>query len=281
LDQEFDMFRRIAFAAAALMIPSWLAAQTPAFPRTPEGKPDFSGIWQTGGISLTGGPQGNIVGAGGGARGGAGAAPRGGAPRGGAPRGGAAPQGRGAGAAGGAAGLPTQPPMKPDALAKSNAMTNKDDPTVHCLPPGVPRVIGMPMPFEIVQTPKQVVILYEAFSTFRVIPTDGREPIPLAPSFNGESAGRWDGDTLVVEVKNFNGKIWGPGNMKDTSDKYRVVERYTPNGNNIAYEAIIEDPEVLTGPFVYRATLQRPPETRVAEYICVENNIDVEHLVGR
>jgi hypothetical protein len=263
--------KRIAFTAVILSVAGILSAQTPvgSGPRTADGKPDLSGIWQTGGISLTGGPQGNVVGA-----------PRGAA----APRGGGAPAGRGGGrgaAQGPYAQLPTDPPMQPWAQQKSAAMTNVDDPTVHCFMPGVPRIVSMPMPFEIVQTPKQVVILYEAFRAFRIIPTDGRTPAGEAlPSFMGESVGRWDGDTLVVDVKNFNGKIWGPGNMKVTSESLHVVERYTLNGNTIAYEAMIEDPKVLTGPFVYRATMQRPSDTRIMEYECMENNVDIPHLVG-
>lgn len=267
------------FAAAFLLISGALFAQAPAaaIPRTPEGKPDFSGIWQTGGISLTGGPQGNVVPANppaAAARGGAGA------------RGGGAPAGRGAGAPAGGRGqaapgaLPTTATLQPWAAEKAAKLTNKDDPTVHCFMPGVPRVVGMPMPFEIVQTPKQVVILYEAFRAFRIIPTDGRkQPGEVLPSYMGDSTGRWEGDVLVVEVKNFNGKIWGPGDMKVTSEEMRVVERYTHQGDSIAYEAVIEDPKVLTGPFVYRTTMRRPPETRVMEYECLENNIDIPHLV--
>ena len=94
----------------------------------------------------------------------------------------------------------------------------------------------------------------------------------------GDSKGHWEGDTLVVDVKNFNGQTWGPGNMRVTSDAMHVIERYTPAGDTIAYEARVEDPKVLTGPFVYRTTIRRPPETRVAEYECLENNIDVPHL---
>ncbi|HEX4998074.1 MAG TPA: hypothetical protein VFY29_07610, partial [Terriglobia bacterium] len=196
----------------------------------------------------------------------------------GAARGGA---GRG-GAQGDYASLPTQPSLQPWAQEKSAAMTNIDDPTVHCLLPGVPRVVGLPFPFQIVQTPKDVFILYEVFHAFRIIPVDGRPPVGEAlPSFMGDSVGHWEGDTLVVEVKNFNGKIWGPGNMKVTSDAYSVVERYTPNGNTISYEAKIEDPKVLNGPFVYRATMQRPSETAIREYECLENNIDLPHLGGR
>lgn len=258
------MFKRLSLSIAAILVSGSALAQTPnaSVPRTADGKPDLSGVWQTGGISLEG-TQANVV-----PPRPATAAPAAPAPAG--PR----PQPTGEYAA-----LPTQPALQPWAAEKAKALTNKDDPTVHCFLPGVPRIIGMPMPFEIVQTPKQVVILYEAFRAFRIIPTDGRKsPGETLPSYMGDSVGHWEGDTLVVDVKNFNGQIWGPGNMRVTSDAMHVTERYTPTGNTIAYEAKIEDPKVLTGPFVYRTTIRRPPETRVAEYECLENNIDVPHL---
>ena len=263
------MFKAIGSLVAALFIAGAAFAQAPAaIKRTPDGKPDLSGVWQTGGISLSG-TQSNVVSA-------ATAAPAAGA-RGGAPAG-----ARGAG--GGQRGGPPAPgalSMQPWAAEKAAAMKNIDDPTVHCFQPGVPRVVGMPMPFEIVQTPNKIVILYEAFRSYRIIPTDGKKPAGESlPSYNGDSVGRWEGDTLVVDVTNFNGKIWGPGNMKVTSDAYHVVERYTPAGNTIAYEATIEDPKVLTQPFVYRSTFQKPPETRVMEYECLENNINLKSIVN-
>jgi hypothetical protein len=170
--------------------------------------------------------------------------------------------------------------LQPWAAEKIKGYKNIDDPTVHCFMPGVPRVVGMPFPFQIVQTPDQIVILYEAFRTFRVNPTNGKKlPGDGIPGYNGDSVGHWEGDTLVVDVTNFNGKIWGPGNMKITSDKYHVVERYTPNGDAIAYEATIEDPGVLTGPFVYRSNMRHPPETHVMEYECLENNINLNTII--
>jgi hypothetical protein len=170
--------------------------------------------------------------------------------------------------------------MQQWAADQAAKMKNIDDPTVHCLMPGVPRIISMPFPLEIIQTPNKIAILYEAFRTIRVIPTDGKlVGGEAAPSFNGDSVGHWEGDTLVVNVTNFNGRIWGPGNMKVTSDQYHVVERYTLQGDALAYEAVIEDPKVLTGPFVYRATLRHPPETRIMEYECAENNINLQSIV--
>jgi hypothetical protein len=273
------MFKPGTAVILTTFMASMALAQAPAaaIKRTADGKPDLSGIWQTGGISLTGGAQGNIVPAAApapaaGARGGGAAAPGGGAPAG--ARGGAAGQ------RGGGAPAPGALSMQPWSAEKSAAMKNIDDPTVHCFQPGVPRVFGMPMPFEIVQTPNKIVILYEAFRSYRIIPTDGKKPAGESlPSFNGDSVGRWEGDTLVVDVTNFNGRIWGPGNMKVTSDAYRVVERYTVSGDTIAYEATIEDPKVLTQPYVYRTTFRKPPETRIMEYECLENNINLDSII--
>jgi hypothetical protein len=258
---------------------SALLAQAPAAPikRMPDGKPDFSGIWQGGGISARGATA-NVVPPAGAA---AAAAPAAGA------RGGAAPAGGRGGRGGGgpvgsqaSAGLPTAPTLQPWAVEKTRNLKNIDDPTVHCFQPGVPRVVGMPFPLEIVQTPNKIAILYEAFRTYRIFPTDGKKVGGESiPGYNGDSVGRWDGDTLVVEVTNFNGKIWGPGAMRITSDKYKVTERYNLVGDTLAYEAIIEDPGVLTGPFVYRATLTRPAETRIMEYECLENNINLSSIV--
>ena len=263
------MLKPLTLSLGGLLISATVLAQAPgaSVPRTPDGKPDFSGVWQTGGISLSG-TQANVVPA-------TPAAPAQAAPAPGGGGGGAKPTGE-------YAALPTQPPLQPWAAEKVKGLTAKDDPTVRCFMPGVPRAFSMPMPFEIVQTPKQIVILYEAFRAFRIIPTDGRKPVgETLPGYMGDSNGRWEGDTLVVDVKNFNGTIWGPGNMRVTSEAYQVTERYTHRGDTIVYEARIEDPKVLTGPFVFRTTMRRPPETRVAEYECLEGNDDVPHLVGQ
>jgi hypothetical protein len=279
------MFKLASALTLGLLVSSAVFAQAPApaapIKRLPDGKPDFSGIWQGGGISAQG-PTANVVSAApaapaaaAGGRGGAPAAAGGGARGGGGGRGGGAPVGSQA-----SAGLPTTPTLQPWAVEKTRNLKNIDDPTVHCFQPGVPRVVGMPFPLEIVQTTNKMVILYEAFRTYRIIPTDGKKAGGESiPGYNGDSVGRWDGDTLVVEVTNFNGKIWGPGAMRITSDKYKVTERYNLVGDTLAYEAIIEDPGVLTGPFVYRATLRRPAETRIMEYECLENNINLSSIV--
>ena len=258
-----------------IFVSSVLSAQAPAaapIKRTADGHPEFSGIWQSGGISVTGGPTGNVVPAAA-----APAAPAAGGRGGGGARG--AGGGRGAAAQPGA--LPTTPTLQPWAVEKTRGYKNIDDPTVHCYMPGIPRVVGMPFPLQIVQTPDQIVILYEAFRTFRVIPTNGKKlPGDGIAGYNGDSVGHWEGDTLVVDVTNFNGKIWGPGNMKITSDKYHVVERYTLNGDSLVYQTTIEDPGVLTGPFSPApTTLRHPAETHVMEYECLENNINLNTII--
>ncbi len=246
-------------------------AQAPkAIPRTADGHPDFTGAWQGGGVSLYGESASNNQTTA--------AIPQ--APRGGGARGGAAGGARG-GAPGGGRGARLV--YKEAAEAKVQAArstTWKDDPTVKCLLPGVPRIFGMPMPFEIMQTPKQIGILYESFHGWRLIPFGGSHGDP-DPSFLGDSIAKWDGDTLVVDVTGFNGKIWLDGNGHFTDEQLHVTERYTLNGDTISYEATIFDPPLMDMPYVQRMTFTRLKEgERPREYECIENNQDLDHLTG-
>ncbi|HEY4362063.1 MAG TPA: hypothetical protein VGN17_13890 [Bryobacteraceae bacterium] len=235
-------------------------AQTPKIPRTADGKPDFTGAWQGGGVSLYGEVSGNNRTTA--------AVPQ-------TPRG-AAPAGRGGGRG--------EPLVYQDwAEAKVQAGRGtawKNDPTLKCLLPGVPRIFGMPMPFEIVQTPKQIAILFESFHGWRLIPFNAKHDDP-DPSFLGDSVASWDGDTLVVDVTGFNGKVWLDGNGHFTTDKLHVTERYTLNGNTVSYEATVMDPGVMTKPWTQKMTFTRLKEgERPLEYECIENNQDLDHMVG-
>ena len=147
------------------------------------------------------------------------------------------------------------------------------DPLSNCYMPGVPRITLLPHPFEIFQTPELTVITYEYSHVFRWIWTNGRE-FPEALSFwMGESRGQWEGDTLVVDVRNHNDQTWFDRAGNFHSDALHVVERYTPIGpNHIDYEVTIEDTEVFTEPWTIRLPLYRRLEENVQllDYECLE-----------
>jgi hypothetical protein len=168
--------------------------------------------------------------------------------------------------------------LKPGAEKYKVGMDYGGDLGAHCLPPGVPGATQQPYPVQIVQTPKLVVILYEAYHLFRVIPTDGRpHPNDLDPTWMGNSVGHWEGDTLVVDVTGFNDKT-AVGEYRHTT-AYHVVERYHRTAyDKIAYEATISDPNVFAAPWKEAGTLQLHPEWQIQEYVCEENNHDYKEL---
>jgi hypothetical protein len=163
-------------------------------------------------------------------------------------------------------------------VLESYKMRGVDEPMVRCLPPGVPRTTLMGLfPMQIVQTPKTIVMLFEVFHLFRIIPIDAKHPDDLEPSYMGDSVGHWDGDTLVVDVTGFNDKTWLSGVGTFHSEKLHVVEKFTRvDENTIVYEDTVEDPVVLKGPWTRHGTIMLRPGTRIREYECVENNVDMQ-----
>jgi hypothetical protein len=243
-----------AIAALAVLVAPPLGAQPTErrAPRTADGKPDLSGIWiATGALLLMEGEE-------------AFAAAR---------------------AADAAAGRPPgnsgeAPPYKPEAEAQRQYFLSRrgiDDPMAQCLLTGVPRINFRPLPFEIVQLPDRVVMLYEIHHAFRIIPTDGREPPEDAePSYLGESVAHWDGDTLVVDVTSFNTKTWLTGVGTIHTEDLKVTERYTRDSHDtIRYEVTMEDPAVFTRPWTLRETFRLRPDERIREYECIESNEDL------
>ncbi len=112
-------------------------------------------------------------------------------------------------------GVPYQPWAKTLAADRATGSSEIDDPTANCLPQGVPRIDAVPPPWRIIQTPKYVAILYEAFNFWRQIFLDGRElGGDFTPTWMGYSTGKWDGDTLVVDTRGFNGRTWLDGRAK-------------------------------------------------------------------
>ena len=152
---------------------------------------------------------------------------------------------------------------------------------VLCVPPGVPAATMMPYPIQIVQKQGLVVILYEAYHLFRVIPTDGQpHPADLDPTWMGNSVGRWEGDTLVVDAIGFNDKTEIEGFNHTTA--YHVVERYRrPSYDTLQYEATIDDPNVFTAPWRYKFTMQLHSEWQIQEYVCEENNRNYRELLQK
>jgi hypothetical protein len=151
-----------------------------------------------------------------------------------------------------------------------------DDPTALCLPPGVPRSVMLGLfPQKIVQTPKEIVVLYEYMNTFRMIPLNAKHPDDVVASYMGDSVGHWEGDTLVVDVIGFNDKTWLAGTGTFHSEALHITERYTRvDRDRIDYEVTMDDPKVFTKPWTLTSSLMLREGTRVQEYVCAENNLD-------
>ena len=168
-------------------------------------------------------------------------------------------------------------PYKPAALTKKKDnfahRATADLTEANCYMPGVPRATYMPYPFEIVQAPKQIAITYEFAHALRNIPMDGSaHPDGLPDTWMGDSRGHWEGDTLVIDVTNFNDQTWFDHAGNFHSDALHVVERYTLlDADHIQYEATIEDPAVFTKPWKISMPLYRRMEKnpRLLEYECV------------
>jgi hypothetical protein len=150
-----------------------------------------------------------------------------------------------------------------------------------CVPLGVPQTFVTPYPFQIIQKQNFLIMLFEYPNTFRFIPLDGRPHSPDPdPTWMGESVGRWDGDTLVVDSIGFNEKTEVSGYMH--SDKLHVVERYARVPDGLQYEVTVEDPNVFQSPWVFpsRVLPARPEEERVDEFVC-ENSVDYSKFFGK
>ncbi len=151
------------------------------------------------------------------------------------------------------------------------------DPGAQCLP-SLPRHLGYPYPMEIVQTGSRLVNLFEADTVFRIVYLDGRgHPDPDADTrFMGHAIGHWEGDELVVESANFNGKAWLSASGLPESEKASLVERYSlqDGGKTLQVIAKYEDPEYLTRPIWRRYLYNLRNDWEISEYICNEGNRD-------
>ena len=260
------MLNGVSLACALLTLAGLAQAQqtpaktaTPPMPRTADGKPDMTGVWQGGSNRVGTWEEANSP----------------------------PPVGSGpARAAGGRAAAPLPPrqpaPYQDWAKAKVQESFDRrgiDDPMARCLMAGIPRstTVGL-FPLQIIQTPTQVIMLYEVFHEFRVIPLNAKHPDDIEPSYMGDSVGHWEGDTLVVDVIGFNDRTWIGATGTFHSEAMHVTERYTRvDYNRINYDVTVEDPKVLTKPWIIHSSIMLRPGTRLREYECAENNTDIQH----
>ncbi len=247
------MSKRNGFLTAALIAALPAVAQTPRIPRGPDGKPNLNGVWQSMNTanwdledhSAQAGPLA--------AAGAIGAEPA------------------GLGIIEGSSSIPYKPEArkKRDENFKNRA---KEDPEAKCYLPGVPRATYMPYPFQIVQSPGDILLNYAYDSATRLVQMSKPQPAEL-DTWMGTNNGHWEGDTLVIDVTGFNGRAWLDRSGNFASDSLHVVERYTMlDANTIRYEATLEDPDTYSKPWKISFPLYRHRENnaRLLSFKCVE-----------
>jgi hypothetical protein len=230
-------------AAAVLLVTASVAGRQAVgqIPRAPDGHPDFSGFWQVIDTAAW-----NLE-------------PHAAGP--GVPAGLGAVEGN-------------RIPYREPALARRNqnyANRAMLDPNAKCYLPGVPRVMYMPFPFQIVQTPSLIVFLFEYVHAVRNVFMNSPHPKGPIEWWMGDSRGRWEGDTLIVDVVHFNAETWLDGAGNFHSEQMHLIERYTPIGaDHVGYQVTVEDPEVFTRPWTLSVVLYRLKgrNFRLLEYEC-------------
>jgi hypothetical protein len=158
----------------------------------------------------------------------------------------------------------------------------KDRPSGHCLPHSVTDFDALPQPRKIIQTPGVMVILFESYHSYRQIFTDGRAlPSRRDPAWFGYSAGKWDGDTLVVDTVGLNQDTWLDDGGHPHSDALRVTERFHRRDfGHLDVQITIDDAKAYNKPWTVTIPWEYMPDTELLDWVC-ENNKDVEHLVGK
>lgn len=174
-----------------------------------------------------------------------------------------------------------RPSYKPEHQAKVADLETRqveEDTVLRCYPPGVPR-IGPPD--KIVQTPTELVFLYDDYTGnyFRLVPVDGRgHRSDAEPSFLGDAVGWWEGDTLVVETVNFNDETWLTDDGSFHTTDLRVIERIRRDGDTLEWRATAHDPAILTEPWELMPRLATRTDQEIVEApLCIER--DLEHIV--
>ncbi len=175
--------------------------------------------------------------------------------------------------------LPMRPWAVQELADRNRPERGYDDPTAHCFPAGVPRSMYVPTAFHVVQTPNAILFMHERMS-WRIVWLDGRAHLPdTIRLWQGDSIGHWEGDTLVVDTTNLNGKTWLNEGGEIVSHAERVVERFTPAGPDLVnYEATVTDPVVYTRPWTITVRFKREKKFELIEAACHEEDHDLPHL---
>ena len=185
-------------------------------------------------------------------------------------------------------GRPVPPTLTPDYDAKLKAFTaaqakgeNVQNDNANCVPPGVPGIMQMPYPLEFIYAPGRVTIAIETDSQVRRVYLDARHPDDPDPSYNGDSIGHWEGDTLVVDTVALDpSTAIAPG--VGHTDKTHIVERFRlKDAEHMEVATTIEDPNVLTQPWTVVRPYIRHRDWKIREYVCEQNNHDSADDKGR
>jgi len=179
---------------------------------------------------------------------------------------------------------PEDSPMRPEAAEIFRKRTPLDSPVAQCLPQGLPRPdLHSYAPFKIIQTPGLIAFLYEIDGTYRQIYTDGRKlPVDPQPTWIGYSVGRWEGETLVVDVAGFNDKGWLDVAGHPHSEALHLQERFHRRDfGHMDLQVTVDDPKMYTRPFSIKVTEVLQADSDVLENVCLENEKDRVHLPAR
>jgi len=227
-------------------------------PRTADGKPDLSGIWNYAGVlGFRGGPP--------------------------PPPPGTPPQATFWNIeAGIKEGLPFTP-YGAELRRQRMANDSKDNPDAACLPIGYTQSHTHSQPRKLIQLPGLIVILYEALHSYRQIFMDGRQlPKDPNPTWMGYSIGRWEGDTLVVQSSGFVENNWLDNGGHMGTESLRLTERFRRRDfGHIDLAITIDDPKAYVKPWTVNLEFTLTPDTDLIEYVCSENEKDIQHLVGK
>jgi len=174
-------------------------------------------------------------------------------------------------------------PFQPEAAARLHKqMHSPEKPQTLCAPPSLPVADLLPAPFEIVQTPRSMLVLYEGDTFFRQVFTDGRKlPDDPQPSWLGYSVGKWDGDSLVVDTIGFNdrGPLDAMGHFH--SDQMRLTERiHRRDFGHMEMELTVTDSKTFTQPVTVQVNFRLLPDTELIESFCSEGEQDLTHMRG-